>query len=411
MLSDDQFERFARDGYLQVPGAVAKSTCDHLRRMAWRRLPEHWVRGEPETWTGLVTDSCHTESLGFRRGLLKFQKGELPTDDLANATFGRKSPFEKMIASLIGRPTRPRYRGLYLIVPFQGSEDAARYALPHVEAHPVQIIATTYLQDVRPGGGGLLVWPGSHRDLYPAFESKVDFIARDSYREIMKRYRRLEPVELSGAAGDAILIHHRLLHAPSLNRRRRIRYALLCDYFLPNVGELARETPGDDPFEDFSPRFEAYRGRETEHDYRTVDPADLKGRAIEGGHYTAINKRDASRLIRTLKDGDIWITLADNDSLSGTNKVQPCGMSLAEQGLRVFSDGVELVSACRNDFIAKAPAGDLRALKIVGARQPLWLRVIRVSLPVRSSAVILDQPIEPEDEREFSVGAIGSGPT
>jgi hypothetical protein len=391
LLNTAQREFFVRNGYLQIPAAVSRDDCDYLVDRSWEHLPQAWDRRSPDSWTGAVTDSCHTSGLTYRRGHLKFQKGALQTDQRVQATFNANSHVGQYARQLFGGKVAVRYRGLYMIVPFTESGQVRRISGPHVEAHPVQIVSTTYLNDVEEDAGGLLVWPGSHHELYPAFDSKTEFQVSENYKEIVGKYRSYQPVELTGKAGDVIFIHHRLLHAPGLNRSENIRFALFVDYMTESFVGLANQVPGQNAWEDWRGMDDvAADAMSTDHVYQPINPNDLIGMAPKPDHYTTQNKRDATDVIRSLKEGDVWITLSDSPSLSGSNRIEPCGLNLAGNGVAVTCHGEAVRSVTTNDIVAPLPHGVDMPLEITGVDQPLWLRVVRVSRPVMSSSVLVD---------------------
>lgn len=393
MLASDQIHFFERNGFLTLRDIIRADTCDQLVEESWKRLPVTWDRNRPETWIGQVTDSCHTSGLTYRRGHLKFQKGSLVGDQRIIEAFGPDSDLGRVAGQMLGQRPAVRYRGLYMIVPFAESALVAKYSAPHIEAHPVQIVATTYLADVEVDGGGLLVWPGSHRALYGKFTSKLEFVGFEKYKEFVRPYRELEPLELPGRKGDVILIHHRLLHAPSLNRSGRIRFAMFCDYMLPNFPDLCKQSPGEDPFEDWLGT--SGRGaQQTDYVLQRADPADLSGLIPIPDHYSTQNKRDASTIKRMLRPSEEWLVISARADLSGTNRVEPCGENLSRRGLQVSADGSELVPTAQNDFIVPLPA-KTRVVRISGAPANLFVRIVRIGLPTDSSEVLIETSVQP----------------
>jgi hypothetical protein len=391
LLASDQIHFFERNGFLTLRGIIPTHTCDQLVEESWKRLPATWDRHRPETWTGKVTDSCHTSGLTYRRGHLKFQKGALVEDQRVTEAFGPDSALGGIAGQMLGQRPAVRYRGLYMIVPFPDSALVARYSAPHIEAHPVQIVATAYLADVDVNGGALLVWPGSHRALYSKFKSKLEFVGFDKYKEFVRPYRELEPLEIPGKKGDVILIHHRLLHAPSLNRSDRIRFALFSDYMLPNFPDLCKQSPGEDPFEDW--RGASGSGaQQTDYVLKRADPADLIGLIPVPDHYSTQNKRDASTIKRMLRPSEDWLVISARADLSGTNRVEPCGENLTGRGLQVSADGTELFSVALNDFVVPLPA-NTRVVSICGAPVNLFVRIVRIGRPTDSSDVLIETSV------------------
>ncbi|MGR9437923.1 hypothetical protein ACU8OP_23400 [Rhizobium leguminosarum] len=97
----DELMAFARDGYLHLRGIIPQSSCDYLIERTWSKLPDHWVKNDPQSWCGDVQDSCHLADLNYRRGLVKFQKGELVEDQVIHKSFGAGSPLEQIALGLI----------------------------------------------------------------------------------------------------------------------------------------------------------------------------------------------------------------------------------------------------------------------------------------------------------------------
>ena len=101
----------------------------------------------------------------------------------------------------------------------------------HLDTHPFQVGAVLYLDEVMPGGGGFHVWPGSHLAIALAHPSyHADDPTADCVRIVHRIQQEMGPVEITGPAGALILWHQRLVHAAGLNRSRRVRQAMLCDF-------------------------------------------------------------------------------------------------------------------------------------------------------------------------------------
>lgn len=395
MLTAQQARFFARNGYVQVPGVVDADTCRHLVDRTWQVLPSHWRRDDPGTWRGEVTDSCHTVHLD-RGGLLKFQLRELADDPLVQQAFMRSSPVHDLAHQLIGRPLhRYRKRGLYAVAPAERPERLARAPAPHVEAHAAQIVMLCYLDDVAPNGGGLMVWPGSHRDLWHGFRSKLEHAAAPDLEARMARWRALAPIELPGRRGDVILTHHRLLHSPSVNTSQRIRFAFLCDYMASDHEVLCRQAPGANLWEDWPGLMALTEGRGLD------DAADFELKAASRVRWrfwwrwapstdSSRNKGEASKLARLRQPGDVWLSVSDSPrNFDRCDTLDPCGGDLMAAGLRVHLDGVPLSSRSRGDFTASLSArpGHHR-ITLDGIDRQLWLRVLQFELPFTRSRVL-----------------------
>ncbi len=407
MLDSTQLGFFARNGFLHLGGLIGPDVCAKLVDHTWSRLPAHWSRGEPASWKGAVTDSCHVADLTARRGHLKFQKGDLIGNPVIEQAFSRESAGGALARNLLGAPLSPmRLRGLYCIAPLP-SASCSPYFAPHIESHAVQLIALCYLEDVGPGGGGLHVWPGSHRDIYPVMGSRLEHVATPEYETVFARYAGLAPVELPGRQGDIVIIHHRLLHAPSVNRSNRIRFAFLCDYQRHDFKSLAALKPTSNLWEDW-PAIAALpsdeRDAPCDFDLRPLgSPGDMAGLAQQGAQRTSANtdassirKADASALVRARKAGDKWLLISDEPSSASERTLLPRGSDLSSSGLRVTLNGTPVTSASRHDLISRLDAAPgQNRITIEGLDRKAWLRVLDIRLPFDQSALLLREALGP----------------
>ena len=100
-------------------------------------------------------------------------------------------------------------RGIYCVLPKERTSsspslaDAAR-AGAHIDPEPVHLVASGYIDKVPQGGGGIALFPGSHRLLYEAEPDSVD----------LARYSILHPPHPDQR-------RRRLRAAPSLQASRR----------------------------------------------------------------------------------------------------------------------------------------------------------------------------------------------
>lgn len=414
MLSQSQLGFFARNGFLHVPRWIDGDTCGKLVDHTWTRLPPEWRRDDPLTWSGSVGDSCHVANTRVRRGLFQFQGGDLLQSPVIDGAFASNARGGELAQALLGHPLgKFKVRGLYCIVPMAESIRYPRPAKPHIELHPSQLIALCYLEDVVPGGGGLHVWPGSHRELYPALGSKLEHIATPAYEAAFVRWAGRQPLEVPGRQGDIVIIHHRLLHAPSLNRSPNMRYGFLCDYLRDDYKRLCAEAPGA-LWEDWPAMAALPPGlRDGPPDYvlapqvGCVDttPVSAQDYALSQAHGddadpSSIRKADASVLGRRRRPGDVWLHLSDSPKSVNCVKLFPRGSDLTSEGVRVRVNGHSLPSVCKYDIIAQlaATTGE-HVLEIEGVPRRAWLRVLALRLPFVDSAVLVRHELKPGTNR------------
>ena len=395
MLDRGQLSFFARNGYVQVPALVRAEDCADLVAETWRLLPAHWRRDRREDWQGPVQDSCHCATVADRGGHLKFQQPGYQPLAAIERSFGPASACAQVVRCMLGDRLAPRReRGLYAIAPTPRTW-RRRPPNHHIESHPVQVIALAYLADVPRGAGGLLVWPGSHRALYPLMGSRLEFVGNPAFQAAYDEWAARCPVELPGRRGDVVFIHHRLVHAPSLNQSGAIRFGFLCDYQRDDFGALCQLAPGPDPWEDW----EGVLALPPEERGRAPDIAQRRRwwswptrRRDDAAGTTArdfANKRDASRLARARQPGDTWLLLADTPSGWSGPKLDPKGGPLTDRGLRVEVDGRPLASVSHNGFVARLPGGRAHwQITVQDAPCTLWLRVVSLQLPFAHSTIL-----------------------
>ncbi len=393
----DELMAFARDGYLHLRGIIPQSSCDYLIERTWSKLPDHWVKNDPQSWCGDVQDSCHLADLNYRRGLVKFQKGELVEDQVIHKSFGAGSPLEQIALGLIGRPLRQlRVRGLYPNIPAPERMRLRQFTTPHVEAHPAHLVALCYLSSVGPSGGGLLVWPGSHHSLYNAFSSKLEFDKTAKYDRELTYWAKRKPIELCGSSGDVILIHHRLFHAPSLNRSDAIRFAFLCDYLSEDYKTLCTEQPKQ-IWEDWEPiRSVATECSALRHDQlpRWTASDTHSDVALHATHFTTINKREGTEIARARRKGDIWLSLSNSVERANSTSLDPSGTKL-DDGTKIKINGRRPASMSTNGITARARLRNgTNSIEISGTGGPCLFRLINIRLPFSESILVHEEVIE-----------------
>lgn len=412
MLSAQQLSFFARNGFIQIPQLITADICTDLVSQTWSRLPESWKQDQPDTWSGVITDSCHSGDLKVRRGLLQFQKSaNWGINDTILRGFGLDALCGQVAQQLIGAKLQKMHlRGLYCIAPLAQDIQYKKPIRPHIEAHPSQLIALCYLDDVSPNGGGLSVWPGSHREIYPCMGSKLEHVASDEYDSVFTKWASLAPVELPGARGDVVIIHHRLLHAPSLNRSSRIRFGFLCDYMRHDAKALCAERPTQSMWEDW-PAIERLPAefKDAPSDYPLIplevapDIVPLHSRQYQlsvshavDADASTIRKADASALERSRREGDVWVLLSDNPQSANDWKLFPRGSSWSSSCMKLRINGQLVVSACEFDHISRFESGSGRhTIEISDLDRNAWIRVLRTRLPFASSEFVMQSELLP----------------
>ena len=241
-LTRSERRQFVEKGYLVRQVAMDRDRVRDAIDLTWAQIDPRWKRDEPDTWRGVIEDSCHVKSVQERRGRLKFRECVKRTPWLVDMIYGNQH-VRSVIHDLLGPKGGPRkfIRGLYPNFPSEG----ARIPPGGMDGHPFQVGVIMYLSDVVPGGGGFTLWAGSHRIMHYAFggHASWDLVDHDARRPLQKRAsRECENVEISGPVGTTIFWHHRLLHTPSVNSTRQVRHALVAD-FVQSDWEARRDEP------------------------------------------------------------------------------------------------------------------------------------------------------------------------
>ncbi len=240
MLSCGQIDDFWHDGYLVAKNAVSEEQLRTLQESIHDWVQESRAHdapfGEP-TVDGRPRFDMGEEHCAERPALRRVNN---PSE--VNAHFNdvmRNSAMLDMVTDLIGPDVKYHHCKINLKLP--GSHTAVRYHqdfpyTPHTNDDIVT--ALLMLDDVTEENGCLMVVPGSHRGpLYSLFEGDTftGFVDREEERALKK-----QAVAVVGEAGDACLMHTRLVHGSAANSSNRPRGLFICVYTAADAFPLAR---------------------------------------------------------------------------------------------------------------------------------------------------------------------------
>lgn len=224
MLTRADIEFFVINGYVLKRAALPRALTDAATDVVWENMPPPYRRDDPSSWGAAIADCRGTMTTGDRFGLVKLRK-EIITDPRVAAITTQNGTIRTMAGQLLGEhrmaPPR-RFRGLYPIFPTP--EHAGLPVNGHIDETPemFRLGVGVYLNRIEPGGGGLLVWPKSHRSLHFAARTTgctYDDLATGAFLAAYHAWNRSAPVMLTVEAGDVVFFHNRLLHCPSINIR------------------------------------------------------------------------------------------------------------------------------------------------------------------------------------------------
>lgn len=235
-LSIPQKKQFYETGYLQVPGVVPQVMVDAALHAINRSLGEGVAREDIAT---MRSQSYCTE---------------LQTDpvitDLLNAT-----PAWKLAESLIGAGQFKPVHGGQIALRFPSNVDPPPAPSPHLdgmhsptngvpfgEIRNFTMLVGVLLSDLKaPFSGNFTVWPGTHHQYEQYFREHTPQALLNG----MPPIELPEPVQITGHAGDIVLVHYELAHAAAINVSPHIRYAIFFRLVHVNHAEQKWESMTD----------------------------------------------------------------------------------------------------------------------------------------------------------------------
>ena len=240
MLTRRQIDEFWRDGYLLAENAVSGEQLRSLQESIREWVQESGAHdapfGEP-TVDGRPRFDMGEEHCAERPALRRVNN---PSEiDAHYNDVMRNSAMLDMVADLIGPDVKYHHCKINLKLP--GSHTVVGYHqdfpyTPHTNDDIVT--ALLMLDDVTEENGCPMVVPGSHRGpLYSLFEGATFTGFVDP--ELERALKKLE-VAVMGKAGDACLMHTRLVHGSAANRSDCPRGLFICVYTAADAFPLAR---------------------------------------------------------------------------------------------------------------------------------------------------------------------------
>jgi hypothetical protein len=247
LLSIEQRAEFDQLGFVRLTGAFAARDAKRMQDRIWAELKKHHgiERDAPDTWT--IAEPRHLSALS--------RSGAFAAIDSATV--------RDAIGDLLGPDWQWLDYATGLLVTFgvagaEWSVPSAHWHLDSPASASVSLLALrllAFVEPVMPGGGGTLVVRGSHRlvadlvtrdgrkevwhsaDIRKALTAShpwlADLTSRHDTSDRVARFMRegavldgvsVRVVELTGAAGDAVLVHPWILHtaAPNCNPTPRM---------------------------------------------------------------------------------------------------------------------------------------------------------------------------------------------
>ena len=267
-LNQQEIKHFKKEGFIVKRQLIKdEETFQKIKDHIWANVPRSLMKqNNPQTWIE-PPENKWTESDSLKVGHLKHRnwkirsKGSngLGTEDFLVKNIANSPNMLKVVESLIGSPVRPpkRVRGIYCVFPSKpGSQE--KYNV-HVDYIPSHVTAMVIADQIRPGCGGFMLWPGSHIELHrywnTAHGGGMDHETSQKFLGAREKIiRGTTPVEFTGSAGDVIFWHPRAIHSAGSNRSAEhsdplVRVIIPCDFQLDGLAYVDDEKFG--PSEDY----------------------------------------------------------------------------------------------------------------------------------------------------------------
>lgn len=248
-LNADEADHFKREGFIVKRGLIDDTGLFHkVVNLIWTKVPRGLMRrDDSDTWINPADDDW-TEADSLKVGMLARDNWKIRskgpsgvgTEALLIDEIANHPNVRQVVAALIGTPVRPvrRVRGVYCIFPSSpGTENHYNVHVDYISSH---VAAMVLVDEIGPGCGGFMFWPGSHTTLHPYWQtvhgSGMDVAQAEPFRAAKEQtLRETIPLEFTGSPGDVIFWHPRALHSAGINRSAElgapmVRPIIPCDF-------------------------------------------------------------------------------------------------------------------------------------------------------------------------------------
>ena len=248
-LNCDEIAHFKREGFIVKRGLIDDTALfGEVIDLIWKKVPRGLMsRENSKTWVAPADDDW-TESDSLKVGMLARDNWKIRskgpsgigTEALLVDGIAGHPNVQSAVANLIGGPVKPvrRVRGVYCIFPSApGTENRYNVHVDYISSH---VAAMVLADEIGPGCGGFMFWPGSHTTLHPYWQtvhgSGMDAAQAEPFRAAKQKILRdTIPVEFTGSPGDVIFWHPRALHSAGINRSAELgapmaRPIIPCDF-------------------------------------------------------------------------------------------------------------------------------------------------------------------------------------
>lgn len=226
-ITDHQWETFLSCGYVRLGRVVTEEELEALRgrmddiMMGIAPVPYERMMMQLDTTTGLYKD-MDAQTKGHKGPTLTYRKIQDLEFDPLFLTYMRKPLFQDICARAYGEETPVScFRAMFMNKPASRGTVLPWHqdVFAHLDRDPV-VTVWMALDAATTQNGCVQVLPGSHTRL--ANEDRNAFLTEEQGQALADE---IDPMFLECPAGEAILLHNRLVHSSGVNHTAQPRRA------------------------------------------------------------------------------------------------------------------------------------------------------------------------------------------
>lgn len=216
-LSNEQKQQFYQDGYVKLPGVVPRERVDAALRAINASIgsegiaPEKLTTFRAQSYTPELQKSAPITDLLNESPLWGIAESAIGTGQVKPVTGGQIA----LRFPVVEQPTEPRPHIDGMYTPTNGVKEGTI-------ANFTALVGVLLSDLPGPYAGNFTVWPGTHRIYEQYFREQ----GPQALLQGMPKVDLPEPVQITGQAGDAVLVHYQLAHGIASNGSPHIRYAI-----------------------------------------------------------------------------------------------------------------------------------------------------------------------------------------